>query len=116
MLWFLVGDERLSEWARTTISSRANDIVVSAASVWEMAIKSGLGRLEVPDNLLDVLDEQGFRTLSISASHAWAVQELPQDTHRDPFDRQLVAQALVEDIPIISSDADLDSYGVMRRW
>jgi PIN domain nuclease of toxin-antitoxin system len=91
-------------------------MLVSAASIWEMAIKKSLGKLDVPDDLLEILRGQGFGVLSIDAEHAWAVAELPLSDHTDPFDRQLVAQALVVDMPIISRDARLDRYGVKRIW
>jgi PIN domain nuclease of toxin-antitoxin system len=81
-----------------------------------MAIKASLGRLEVPANLLEILDHQGFVTLSIEPRHAWAVADLPLGEHKDPFDRQLAAQALLEDLPIISADEQLDHYGVTRAW
>lgn len=116
LLWFLTADDELSKWARETIEDGGNVIVVSAASVWEMAIKASLGRLEVPSDLLGILEQQGFQGLAIEPHHAWAVAELPLGDHKDPFDRQLVAQALVENLPIISRDEQLDQYGVKRRW
>lgn len=91
-------------------------LLVSAASVWEMAIKASLGKLRIPDDFLEALGEQGFGVLDLTGVHAWAVRTLPLREHRDPFDRQLVAQALVESLPIISGDPALDQYGVDRHW
>ena len=116
LLWFLSGDDRLSDAARGAIEEPRNTILVSAASIWEMAIKASLGKLKVPANLLDVLREQGFVSLAVEPHHAWGVVDLPVGDHKDPFDRQLVAQALAEQLPIISGDGALDQYGVERLW
>lgn len=116
VLWFLSGDDRLSGRARETMESPDSVLLVSAASVWEMAIKASLGKLRVPDDFLEALSEQGFGVLDVTGPHAWAVRDLPLLDHRDPFDRQLVAQALVESLPVISGDPVLDQYGVERHW
>lgn len=89
---------------------------MSAATVWEMAIKQGLGKLKIPDDLLEVLEAEGFETLSVAPRHALAVSRLPMAEHRDPFDRLLVAQALEEGVPVISADSRFDSYGAERVW
>lgn len=98
------------------MESPNNRLLVSAASVWEIAIKRRLGKLDVPDDLLDVLRDEGFESLSITSAHAWGVGQLALSEHRDPFDRLLVAQALLEGLPIISADEQLDRYGVQRLW
>ena len=116
LLWFLSGDERLSASARETMEAGDSVLLVSAASVWEVAIKASLGKLEVPDDLLEVMAKQGFEVLAVTGEHAWAVARLPLGAHKDPFDRQLVAQALLEELPVVSSDPHLDAYGVKRRW
>lgn len=117
LLWFLAGDSALSGRARDTIEDPVNVVLVSAASIWEMAIKSSLGKLELPEDLLDEIETQGFSTLPVEPEHAWAVAHLPLvPDHKDPFDRQLVAQALVEDLAVISCDDRLDQYGVRRIW
>jgi PIN domain nuclease of toxin-antitoxin system len=101
--------------ARTTIAEPANEVLVSAASVWEIAIKRALGKLETPDDLLETLAEEGFIFLAVTPWHAWLAGELPMH-HRDPFDRLLAAQALLEGIPLLTADPRFGPYGVGVRW
>jgi PIN domain nuclease of toxin-antitoxin system len=115
-LWFLADDPQLSEDAKSTMEAADEVLLISTASLWEMAIKSSLGRLDVPDDLPEVLADQGFSTLEITTDHAWEVRHLTLGDHRDPFDRMLAAQARVEELPIISSDKQLDQYGIRRHW
>lgn len=116
LLWFLSDDPALSTRAMQTIESAEHVLLVSAASLWEIAIKTTIGRLQAPDNLPQVIRTEGFETLDITAAHAWAVRLLPQGAHKDPFDRLLVSQALTEDLAIISGDTALDEYAVKRHW
>jgi PIN domain nuclease of toxin-antitoxin system len=116
LLWFLRGDPRLSDTARVAIEPRSRRMLVSAASIWEVAIKSRLGKLEVPKGVVDHALAEGFELLDVTAAHAWAVTKLPIGVHGDPFDQLLAVQALAEDIPIISADTRLDGYGVRRLW
>jgi PIN domain nuclease of toxin-antitoxin system len=116
VLWFLIDDPQLSPQAKRTMESADSVLLVSAACVWEIAIKTALGKLSAPPDLPAVLSDQGFDTIDITVGHAWRVATLPVVAHKDPFDRLLVAQALVEDLAIISSDAGLDAYGVDRHW
>ena len=90
-------------------------MLVSAVCVWEAAIKSALGKLRVPDDLPERLDEFAFERLPFREAHAWAVRPLPA-VHNDPFDRLLVAQAHVERATVVSADAVFDDYGVERIW
>jgi PIN domain nuclease of toxin-antitoxin system len=83
--------------------------------VWEAAIKSALGKLRVPDDLLQRGDEFAFERLAITDVHAWAVRGLPP-IHNDPFDRLLVAQAVCERATVVSADPVFDSYAVTRIW
>lgn len=83
--------------------------------VWEAAIKSALGKLEVPKDLLERVDEFAFERLPVTEVHAWAVRGLPY-VHSDPFDRLLVAQAVCERATVVSADAVFDGYGVARVW
>ncbi len=117
VLWFLADDPRLSPSAKQTMESGESVLLVSSASIWEMAIKVGLGKLEMPDDLLTVLPDQGFEPLEVTPAHAWAVRELPRGSHKDPFDRLLAVQSALERLPMISSDEQLDQYrGLTRHW
>lgn len=90
-------------------------MLVSAVSVWEAAIKSTLGKLRVPDDLLERLDEFAFERLPMSDVHAWTVRTLPR-LPSDPFDRLLAAQAICEGAAIVSADDAFDGYAVTRIW
>lgn len=115
LLWWLVDDPALSLPARDALADPGNEPLVSAASVWEIAIKRSLGKLTAPDDLPDRIAEQGFSWLPVNAAHAWQVRALPAH-HRDPFDRLLIAQALTERLPIITTDARFTDYGVEVYW
>lgn len=93
----------------------ANHVVASAVSAWEVAIKTVLGKLDAPGDLLDVVERSGLEWISVEPREAYAAGGLPMH-HRDPFDRLLVAQALERAVTMISHDAALDSYGVRRIW
>jgi PIN domain nuclease of toxin-antitoxin system len=109
-IWFLAGDETLGHQARDAIES-ADRVYVSAASIWEIALKVARGRLEVPTDLQDRLLEIGVLPLAMEWEHARVSGGLPE-LHRDPFDRMLVAQAIVEQLTIVTRDAALARYGV----
>lgn len=111
VLWALAGDPTLSEEARRAITDGRNRVFVSAASVWEMTIKSGLGKLSMPGDLPAQLLAARFDPLEVSVGHALAVGELPPH-HNDPFDRMLVAQARVEQLALITRDARIGQYDV----
>lgn len=115
VLWFLDGDQRLSEDARRIMEDGESILYLSSASVCEMAIKASLGKLTLPGDFAAALEED-FEELDISFAHAWRLRDLPVGDHKDPFDRILVAQALVEALPVISSDVEFDQYGVSRQW
>ncbi len=114
MLWLLAGDARV-EGTRAAIEHPRACVLVNAVSVWEAAIKSVLGKLRVPDDLLQRLDEFTFERLPVPQVHAWAVRALPP-IHSDPFDRLLVAQAFSERATVVSADPVFDSYAVARIW
>lgn len=118
-LWFIGGSDRLSSHARELIEARDNAILISAASLWEIAIKHGLGKLELgrPFSQLipEQLDRQRIDILAIDVEHLTQLTRLPMH-HRDPFDRLIAAQALAEDLSVISVDPALDPYGVRRIW
>lgn len=114
-LWFLSGDQRLGENAQRHLIDDANRVLLSAAVVWEVAIKRSLGRLVVADDYLSLLLDAGVQPLAISVDHAAAIENLPPH-HRDPFDRILVAQAGIEGAALVSRDDALLPYGVTLIW
>ena len=118
LLWWLDNDRALSTKASRAISSPENEIFISTATAWELAIKNHSGKLEIPrvlDGFEGALEDEGFFTLAISIRHALRAGALPNH-HKDPFDRMLVAQAQAEDLSLISNDSMFDHYGVRRLW
>ena len=111
LLWWLSADPTLSAEARSAISSGESVVFVSAASVWEIAIKKGIGKLEAPDDLEEQLAHHQFDALPISTRHALVAGGLPHH-HEDPFDRMLVAQAQVEGLTMVTRDPRLSEYVV----
>ena len=111
LLWSLAEPERLADDAREAIQNPRHTVLVSTASVWEMAVKSALGKLAMPPDLDDQLRINRFDVLNIGLAHARAVQHLPL-LHRDPFDRMLVVQAQLEGVRLISRDALVQQYDV----
>ena len=118
-LWWIVDSTRLSRVAYQAIASEANEIVVSAASAWEIATKHRIGKLPeggvVASDVAGYIAGQGFDALPISVADAQRAGGLP-GIHRDPFDRMIIAQALRRDLSIVSIDAKFDRYGVSRLW
>ena len=118
-LWWISDDPRLSEKAREIIADGRNELFFSAASGWEISIKAGLGRLEVPEDLQrfisDQLSRNAIQVLSIYLSHALHTGSLPVH-HRDPFDRILISQAILEQIPLLSADPQFSHYPVEVVW
>ena len=111
LLWSLAFPERLHPEARQAIQDPHNAVFVSVASVWEIAIKSGLGKLNVPDDLEAQFRLNRFDLLAISVAHAQAVAYLPLH-HRDPFDRMLVVQAQHEGLTLLTRDPLVQQYAV----
>jgi PIN domain nuclease of toxin-antitoxin system len=117
-LWFMAGDRRLSRSALRAIDESDGEWWLSAASVWELSIKSSLGRLTLPTAVNEYIAEkvhQGLRVLSVDWAHAAAVERLPFH-HRDPFDRLIVAQAQSERLDIVTKDPAFAKYGVRAVW
>jgi PIN domain nuclease of toxin-antitoxin system len=118
-LWWVEDSPRLSRTARTIIGRPAETCFLSLASCWEMAIKISLGRLKLPQRLDRFVAEQmatnGLHPLGVQLDHAAGVVELPFH-HRDPFDRLLAAQAIAEELSIVSADPVFTRYGVKRVW
>jgi PIN domain nuclease of toxin-antitoxin system len=119
LLWFLTGDPRLSVEGRRFIDDPTNRRLVSVISLWEMAIKAGIGRLRLArpfDEMFpSLLDLAGLELLPLEFRHLRAVPTLPLH-HRDPFDRALVSIAMAEGIPLVSGDAELGNYPAKLIW
>ena len=118
-LWFLLDDPRLSPTASATIVDPLNDVEISPASYWEIAIKIGLRKYALPEPYQTFMEREiadnDFRILPIEPRHTALLTTMPLH-HRDPFDRLLIAQSITEGIPIVSGDLAFDSYPVQRLW
>jgi PIN domain nuclease of toxin-antitoxin system len=118
-LWFITVDPKLSAPARRVISAGANELLLSIASAWEIAIKVSLGRLPISEPLETFIPEQlrlnRIQLLPIELRHTFEAARLPL-FHRDPFDRLLIAQAIAESLPVVSADPAFDSYPIRRLW
>ncbi|MEA3485256.1 MAG: type II toxin-antitoxin system VapC family toxin [Candidatus Aerophobetes bacterium] len=118
-LWWITDDPRLSSRVLKIISNGENELFLSAASGWEMAIKAKLGKLHLSDDLESFILEQlainAIDSLPIQMSHALHVHTLP-NYHQDPFDRLLIAQGQLEDLPILTTDPQIAQYPVKTIW
>ncbi len=119
-LWFVTGDRKLSTLARRVLEETSDDLFLSLAGIWELAIKANLGRgLELPrpfSEFMDIeLQAERIQVLNIELAHLKRVATLPR-FHRDPFDRLLIAQSLVENLPILTNDQVFDAYQVHHIW
>lgn len=119
LLWIVTNDSKLSKKAKSLFLNSKNEILFSFAGIWEMAIKINLGRLSIDQSLKEFIKHHikgnDIKLLSIELNHILLLENLPHH-HRDPFDRLLICQAIAENIPIISSDKDLDLYTIKRIW
>lgn len=111
LLWWLADDEHLPARAAVAIVDPETEVVVSAASAWEISIKQAAGRLDAPEDLLDAVVANDFGTLSVTLEHAMAAGRLPAH-HADPFDRMLIAQAQIEGITLLTVDRRFSDYEV----
>lgn len=112
LLWWLADDARLSPQARELIADPANDVLVSAVSLWEIVVKARIGKLEADiGEILAAVPRNGFTRLSVEDAHLRALRDLPLH-HRDPFDHLLIAQAIAEGAVFCSADAWAGRYGV----
>lgn len=119
LLWATLSPAALSPQALTLIADEANEVLVSAASAWEIATKVRLGKLpgaeKLEENYLEIMEAAGYTLLSIETAHALRAGRMTVD-HRDPFDRMLAAQAIAFDAPLLSPDAQLDQFTIRRIW
>lgn len=112
LLWWLADDRKLSKDARTIIANTNHQVLISAATVWEVAIKAALRRIDIElDDLEEAILKSGFEPLPIAVQHAVRVGRLP-GIHRDPFDRMLVAQASIEELRLVTHDRVFERYGL----
>lgn len=118
-LWYVNNDNKLSETSKNIIANQENSIFLSIASIWEIAIKVSLNKLKIPLPLTSFvhtqLNDNDISLLHISVEHTDKVTELPFH-HRDPFDRLIIAQFIVENMPIIGNDTLFDNYMIRRIW
>ena len=118
-LWFIGGDSRLHKEARRRIEDLENKRFLSTASLWEIAIKASLGKLRLGMSVTELVHNQvegnAIDVLGITAAHLDSLARLPFH-HRDPFDRLIIAQSLVEEIPVLGKDAAFDLYPIQRLW
>lgn len=118
-LWFIAGDATLSKAARSAIEDEGNNLYLSVASLWEIAIKVSIDKLMLSEPFEALIPEQlaenGIELLDISVEHTALIASMPFH-HRDPFDRLIAAQAHVEQMTLVSADDAFDAYGVTRLW
>jgi PIN domain nuclease of toxin-antitoxin system len=119
LIWYVDQDHLLSQAAHAAITDPNNDLLLSAATIWEIAIKTGLKKLTLAlpyhQWMNQAIADLDLAVLPITVEYANVQAGLP-DHHRDPFDRLLIAQAITEGVPIISADASFDAYSVTRLW
>lgn len=110
VLWWAMDNPRLSAEARGLLADPENTIFVSAVNLWEIWLKKGLGKLQIPDDFADALWKEAFEPLPLTVAHAASIAALPW-LNRDPFDRMLIAQALSERLVFLTADSQLSVYG-----
>lgn len=118
LIWSLIDIPKLSKKVFQLLTNTNNEILVGAVSIWEIAIKTSIGKLSFPfelKNIVKEINDLNINILDISSEHLIKVAELPF-YHKDPFDRLIISQAIIENIPIISSDNYLKKYGINIIW
>lgn len=119
LLWLVDGNIKLTDTATCLLVDPNNELLLSPATYWELAIKVSIGKYRLADRLSDYIEQAirlyGLTLLPISVAHAEILVNLPQH-HKDPFDRMLIAQAIAEAVPLVSSDEAFDAYPVVRYW
>jgi len=118
LIWFLNGDKKISKTVQSLIENTNNKKFVSIGSLWEMAIKISLKKMEfdgtIPE-IIDLIEQNSFELIPISTAHIAELERLPI-VHRDPFDRMLVVQAMVEDLVILTRDENIPQYNIRTKW
>ncbi len=119
LIWWATSSEKLSQTGLDLLTNLDNRLFLSIASVWEIQIKCQIGKLKLGKSVQELIINQqnnnNLHILPIELTHVYALENLPE-VHRDPFDRIIVAQAVVESLPILSIDSLLDSYPIQRIW
>jgi PIN domain nuclease of toxin-antitoxin system len=118
LIWFLNGDEKLSEKAKTAIEDPENSKIVSIASIWEIAIKISLDKFRFPKgfkHFLKMVEDNGFELLPITFEHALELSIL-EFIHKDPFDRLLISQCISDNLVIVTKDDNIERYKVKTIW
>jgi len=114
-LWWVTNSQRLSAAARDAIADNENSILVGIGSIWELAIKRSIGKLDFPHEFRAVLRDEAFTLLPINLEHLQALEALPL-RHRDPFDRLLIAQSTTENVAIVTNDQNFTLYDARLFW
>lgn len=114
-LWWLADDPQLPQGVRKVIMEPKNDVLVSAATGWEISFKRALGKLDAPADLMPILEDEGFIELPISFDHGQRAGQLPS-IHRDPFDRMLVAQCQAQGLTLLTRDDTISRYPIKTYW
>lgn len=114
LLWWLDDSAELGPRCKELIADQRNQIYISAATTWEISIKKALGKLEAPDDIDSIVEDEGFSKLPISLYHGQLAGSLPM-LHRDPFDRMLIAQAQAEGLILMTSDSNIGQYNLCLR-
>lgn len=115
LIWWLAADPRMPPLLYSAIDGARTDVVLSAATAWEISIKRSLGKLDSPDDLFDQTDAALFRWLDVSKEVAYAAGQLPRH-HADPFDRLLIAEAMAGNLVLVTNDRAMARYDVQTRW
>ena len=119
LIWWVINTAQLSPQALSLMLDRRNEIFLSLVSIWEMQLKIQIGKLQLPLPLSQIVEEQqrlnGLQLLSITPEHIYALNQLPFH-HKDPFDRLLIAQAMTENLPLLSADTVFPAYPVQIIW
>jgi len=111
LLWWLTDDPKLGPRTKNMLIRPNNTVFISAVSIWEMSIKSTLGKLQIPSDIVTVIDDEGFEQLPISLFHAHQAGQL-KPIHKDPFDRMLIAQTQAEGLMLVTADTFITQYGI----